>query len=202
MLSISHIERNTELLGPYHRYVLWVYGCCFDCECCMAYNTKFGSETLISPYELADDILRYDVEGITISGGEPFMQATALYEMVARVKQKKDYGVIIYSGFTLAELKESQNCAPLLSVTDILIDGRYIKELDVGQAYIGSSNQTLHYLTDRYKNIGKEYYSAQKRRAEIKLTVDQAVLIGVPSANVLNTWHEIKKKTGGDINEF
>jgi len=195
ILSISHIEKSTTLLGPYRRYVLWVYGCYFDCEGCMAYNTKFGVEKLMTLQELVDDILQSDVEGITISGGEPFLQADALYELVNKLKAQKDQGVIVYSGFTLEELDN-----PLLSVIDILIDGRYVKELDVGQAYIGSSNQKLHYLTDRYKNIA--YYSDRQRKAEIKLTADQAVLIGVPSSNVLNIWHDIKKRTGGDINEF
>ena len=201
-LRISHIETDTALLGPYRRFVIWVYGCCFDCDGCMAHNARFGKETLMNLRELVDDILRSDVEGITISGGEPFLQASALHELVVSVKQKRDMGVIVYTGFTLEELEKNGDNLPLLSVTDILIDGRYVKEFDTGQAYIGSSNQKLHHLTDRYKNIGTAYYSAPQRKAEIKLTTEQAVLIGVPSSNVLKMWRDIKKKTGGEINEF
>ena len=79
---------------------------------------------------------------------------------------------------------------------------KYKKELDDGRAYIGSANQRLFYLTDRYKEIGKEYYSGSKRKAEIKLTADQAILIGVPSANTLKAWEDIKEKAGGNICEF
>ena len=99
-------------------------------------------------------------------------------------------------------MQENEENRDLLTVTDILIDGRYMKELDDGKAYIGSSNQHLYYLSDRYKDIGQEYYSADKRRAEIKFTLDKAVLIGVPSKNVLNVWQKVKEKSGGDICDF
>ena len=166
-ILISHTEKNTDLLGPYRRFVIWVHGCCFACEGCLAENTKNGAYTEMSVKDLAQEILMSDTEGITISGGEPFLQAEALFELITLLKSVRDTGVIIYSGFTLEELQKNADTQNLLSVTDILIDGRYIKELDDGRAYIGSSNQRLHYLSDRYKNIGQEYYSEKKRRAEI-----------------------------------
>ena len=201
-ILISHTEKNTDLLGPYRRFVIWVHGCCFDCEGCLAESTKNGAYTETDIKELAQEILSSETEGITISGGEPFLQAKALFELVSLLKSIKDIGVIIYSGFTLEELQENEENRDLLTVTDILIDGRYIKELDDGKAYIGSSNQHLYYLSDRYKDIGQEYYSADKRRAEIKFTLDKAVLIGVPSKNVLNVWQKVKEKSGGDICDF
>jgi len=201
-ILISHTEKNTDLLGPYRRFVIWVHGCCFACEGCLAENTKNGAYTEMSVKDLAQEILMSDTEGITISGGEPFLQAEALFELITLLKSVRDTGVIIYSGFTLEELQKNADTQNLLSVTDILIDGRYIKELDDGRAYIGSSNQRLHYLSDRYKNIGQEYYSEKKRRAEIKFTLDKAVLIGVPSENVLKVWQKVKEKSGGEISDF
>ena len=201
-ILISHTEKNTDLLGPYRRFVIWVHGCCFDCEGCLAESTKNGAYTETDIRDLAEDILSSETEGITISGGEPFLQARALFGLITLLKKIKDIGVIIYSGFTLEELQKDDDSRNLLSVTDILIDGRYIKELDDGRAYIGSSNQRLHYLSDRYKEVGKTYYSAEKRRAEIKFTLDKAVLIGVPSKNVLEVWRKVKEKSGGDICDF
>ena len=201
-ILISHTEKNTDLLGPYRRFVIWVHGCCFACEGCLAENTKNGAYTEMSVKDLAQEILMSDTEGITISGGEPFLQAEALFELITLLKSVRDTGVIIYSGFTLEKLQKNADTQNLLSVTDILIDGRYIKKLDDGRAYIGSSNQRLHYLSDRYKNIGQEYYSEKKRRAEIKFTLDKAVLIGVPSENVLKVWQKVKEKSGGEVSDF
>lgn len=202
MLSISHFERSTALLGPYKRFVIWVYGCCFNCDGCLAHNTKYGVELKLSLRELVGQVSLDDVEGITISGGEPFLQAPVLYDFVSLLRSKKDIGIIIYSGYTKEELQKDERNLPLLSITDILIDGRYIKALDDGRAYVGSSNQKVHYLSERYKEIGPYYYAARKRKAEIKLTGNQAILIGVPSAETLNVWNDIKKRTGGVVYDF
>ena len=193
---VSHTENSTELLGPYRRFVIWVHGCCFDCEGCLAENTKNGSYTETDIHTLAEYILSCDVEGITISGGEPFLQAEPLTALITEIKKVKNIGVIIYSGFTLTELYDNPVCEKLLSMTDILIDGRYVKSLDDGRAYIGSANQQLYYLSERYKTIGQAYYTAAKRRAEIKFTRDRAILIGVPSAGVLDIWKKVKEKSG------
>lgn len=202
IIKVSHIEESTDLLGPYSRFVIWVHGCCFDCEGCLAENTRAGTYEEIETDVLAKQIIESSCEGITISGGEPFLQSVALLGMIQKIKEQRDIGVVVYSGFTLDELKQDEEMSLLLPEVDILIDGRYIKELDDNRAYVGSSNQIIHYLSPRYTNIGKEYYSASKRRAEIKLTGTQAILIGVPSHNVLKTWQDIKEKSGGMNNDF
>lgn len=202
-LKISHVEENTELLGPFKRFVIWVWGCCFDCEGCVAQNTRHGAYAEIEAEDLAKKILQSDCEGVTISGGEPFLQAQELFRLIEIIKQEKNIGVIIYSGFTLNEIKNNPDFLNLLSVADILIDGRYEKNLDEGRAYIGSSNQVIHYLTDRYKVIGPKFYDKnKKRKAEIKFTSSQAVLIGVPSKEVFKVWQSVKEKTGGTQNAF
>ncbi len=201
-LRVSHIEKNTNLLGPFNRFVIWVHGCCFNCEGCLATNTKEGTFSEIKIEELSRSIAESQCEGITISGGEPFLQAQALLQLIKAAREKRDIGVIVYSGFTLDELQQDDSKSPLLSEIDILIDGQYVKELDDGRAYVGSSNQVIHYLTARYADIGKTYYTEQKRHAEIKLTPTQAVLIGVPSKDVLKIWRDIKEKSGGMHNDF
>lgn len=202
IIKVSHVEDSTDLLGPYNRFVIWVHGCCFDCKGCLAENTKAGTYEEIETEVLAKQIVESSCEGITISGGEPFLQSVALLGMIRKIKEHRDIGVVVYSGFTLDELKQDEEMSLLLPEVDILIDGRYIKELDDNRAYVGSSNQIIHYLSPRYTNIGKDYYSASKRRAEIKLTETQAILIGVPSHNVLKTWQDIKEKSGGMNNDF
>jgi len=199
-IRISHIEEHSTLLGPYNRFLIWVHGCCFNCDGCLATNTRYGTYKNISINELSQMIIQSECEGITISGGEPFLQASELSALIENIRKIKDIGVIIYSGFTLSEIKDDPNKHNLLEQTDILIDGQYIKELDDGRPYIGSSNQKLHYLTNRYKEVGAQYYSTSKRQSEIKITPNEVVLIGVPTANVLNTWKSLKEKSGGNNN--
>ncbi len=202
-LRIAHFEKNTTLLGPFSRSVIWVHGCCFHCEGCLAENMKYGPYHLLSATELGDKILaQNDIEGITISGGEPFLQAQALVELINYIKSQRDLGVIIYSGFTLAEIQSESKKKSLLDLTDILIDGQYMKEHDDGRPYVGSSNQKIHCLSERYRHILNSYYTKCGRKAEIKISSDGIVLIGVPSKEVLDVWNDLKSKAGGKINDF
>lgn len=201
-LKVSHIEESTGLLGPYDRFVIWVHGCCFDCDGCLARNTRFGAYEDIEINVLAKKIANSSCEGITVSGGEPFLQPVSLLTLFREIKKQRDIGVIVYSGFTLDEIRQDRDKLSVLSEIDVLIDGRYIKELDDGRAYVGSSNQRIHYLTSRYAVPGKTYYTSAVRRAEIKLTPTKAVLIGIPSSNVLKLWKEIKHKGGGTHDDF
>ena len=117
ILKISHTEAHTDLLGPGDRFVIWVHGCCFDCEGCLARNTRFGPYSEVETGVLAKEILNSGCDGITISGGEPFLQAEPLAALVREVRRVRDMGVIVYSGFTLSELRERSDCAPLLRLT-------------------------------------------------------------------------------------
>lgn len=202
VLKVSHMEEGTDLLGPYNRYVIWVHGCCFDCEGCLAENAKKGAYESVRVDALAQRIANSPCEGLTISGGEPFLQVPALLELLRTVKAIRDLGVIVYSGFTMDEIRRDAERSSLLPFIDILIDGRYVKALDDGRAYVGSSNQTINYLTPRYADVGKAYYASFRRRAEIKFSATQVVLIGVPSKSVLRIWHDLKDKNGGMKNDF
>ena len=109
IIKVSHIEESTNLLGPYNRFVIWVHGCCFDCEGCLAENTKNGVYEEVEIDLLAKRVAKSPCEGITISGGEPFLQANALLNLIRKIKYQRDIGVVVYSGFTLDELKQDDD---------------------------------------------------------------------------------------------
>jgi anaerobic ribonucleoside-triphosphate reductase activating protein len=200
MLDISHYVLTTKVLGPYIRSALWVRGCLLKCEGCIAEEMNAQNPNYYKAQELAC-IFSYakETEGITISGGEPFLQAGALCEMLETIKAKRDYGVIIYTGNQYEKLVDScdLNILRLLGMTDILIDGPYIKSLDDGKAYRGSSNQRILQLTDRYNDIYEKYYfNNERRNIEINVGHKNVYLVGVPSEKGLETWREFKKKAG------
>lgn len=206
MINYSHFVTNTEFLGPYKRSVLWVQGCCFSCEGCIAPEMQKNGGHFADTATLADILLSdASTEGVTISGGEPFLQADALAEMIDTMKSQRNIGVVIYSGFTLDELKEKSvsdsGVKNLLLRTDILIDGRYIKSLDDGIAYRGSSNQNIICLSDRYKDISQSYYGDFARKTELKIDKDRLVLVGVPSQDTLAAVKNIISKARGFNND-
>lgn len=150
-LNVYMRESAVSVLGPGIRYVIWVQGCRKRCKGCTAPDSRpEGAGEKIDVNYLVWDILLSDREGITISGGEPFLQAEQLAEMLRGVKKHKDIGVIVYTGYRYEELHDIPYADELLKLTDLLIDGEYIQELDDGKSLRGSSNQRIIPLTDRY----------------------------------------------------
>lgn len=180
-LNIYIKERSIKTLGPYNRFGIWVQGCNRDCDGCvarMSHDPQYGTQ--IDTGALAWEIVLSDTEGITVSGGEPFLQAAALTELITKVKRRRDIGVIIYTGYLFEELSDVDGAADLLSLTDLLIDGPYIRELDDGLSLRGSSNQRVLPLTERYREHLDEY-GTTSRQTEVFVHHDNVNIVGIPN---------------------
>ena len=92
------------------------------------------------------------IDGITFSGGEPFCQAAAISEVIDQVRSVRDMSAMSYTGYTLGDItaRADPSELELLSRLDMLIDGPYVRELHTDLIWRGSSNQEVHFLTDRY----------------------------------------------------
>lgn len=201
-MKISHYIERTSVLGPFLRSAIWVHGCCFSCEGCLAKEMNAGPHKEYSPADLSEAFLKVtDTEGITISGGEPFLQSGELAAMLDCIKARRDYGVIVYTGFLKEDLEKNDDpgIQKFLQHIDILIDGHYMQALDDGKPYRGSSNQKIHLLTDRYKSVFEDYYNGtDKRNIEIDIEKDNVYMVGVPSKNGIEVWKQFKKKADGN----
>ena len=154
-------------LGPGKRLVIWVSGCERRCEGCANPELwKQSPKQKIEVQKLAQMILSQpeidSVDGITVSGGEPFNQAAELRELLEIIKQGRE--VLIFTGYTIGEIRENQSMKNLLEMTDVLIDGEYIDSLNDGKAVLrGSTNQRIHILNEacwekyrEYLNLGRQ----------------------------------------------
>ncbi len=175
-------EPAVTALGPGVRYGLWVMGCDKSCPGCIAAGTHKGTGRKIPVGALAMEIVHSGAEGITISGGEPFLQAGGLKVLIDKVRRKRDMGVIIYSGYSFDQLLKKREWAELLEETDLLIDGPYIRELDDGKSLRGSSNQSVIALTDRYKPY-LDMYGSENRETQIFDHGYYRSFVGVPAGD-------------------
>jgi anaerobic ribonucleoside-triphosphate reductase activating protein len=80
----------------------------------------------------------------------------------------------------------------LLSVTDLLLDGPYVKDLtDTSRPWLGSSNQRYHFLTPRYQHLESEL-TGVPNHLEVRLQPDGQILInGLASTEVLTGGRQI-----------
>jgi anaerobic ribonucleoside-triphosphate reductase activating protein len=168
----------TRVEGPGDRVCIQVQGCPIRCSGCavpFTWSTKGGYDVTVS--ELVQRISEGPkVEGITFLGGEPFEQAASLAELGARLKEI-GLSVMTFSGYLLDDIRKAnrKDWNDLLSVTDLLIDGPFIKEQrDLSRPWVGSANQRYHFLTDRYLHLKDELMS-KPNRLEIRLKPDGRV---------------------------
>ncbi len=187
-INIYMKQAVTEALGPGKRYALWVQGCERRCKGCISPDSRsFNKGDRIDTATLVEEIIQTEnIEGITISGGEPFLQAEALCEVIECIKAVKDYGVMIYTGNSYEKLSSSTDkyIKKLLSFTDVLIDGEYIEELNDGKSLRGSSNQRVFFLTARYQ-ADKEIFGKAGRNVELYIQNGRARMVGIPSKEIL-----------------
>lgn len=186
LLNVAEICPATRTLGPGQRFVIWVQGCCFNCRGCVSPDwIPQKQATLVDPLRLADYILSVPgTEGLTVSGGEPMLQAAALSELFTYLRQHCDLSIMCFTGFALEQLqaKSSPAINQVLTLIDVLIDGLYIPELNDNKGWRGSSNQVIHFFTPRHLPE-TSLFTERKRDVEIHMRDESALLVGVPPHN-------------------
>jgi anaerobic ribonucleoside-triphosphate reductase activating protein len=148
-IRLSGVIKESIVDGPGIRYVIFTQGCPHRCGGCHNPQTHdFEGGYFKDIDEIYEDILKNPlVKGVTISGGEPFMQAKQVSRLAEKLKENQ-YNIMVYSGFKFEELYENtdlNNCyLDLLESTDILVDGKF--ELDKKSLLLkfrGSENQRI-----------------------------------------------------------
>lgn len=188
---------NAGLLGSAPRMIVWLHGCGRGCPGCIAedWNRKKEPTFSLSVNSISCLIVSHpELEGVTISGGEPFRQAAALGQFVETLR-KKGLGIIIYTGYTLAELQLDLRTGvrQALDGCDTLIDGPYDETLNDDQAFRGSSNQTIHHFTSRYR---KYFSSCKTRRSVFRQEDGYRYILGIPDSATREQWANIKRNVG------
>ncbi|HPH97438.1 MAG TPA: 4Fe-4S single cluster domain-containing protein [Anaerolineaceae bacterium] len=181
-LNIASVVPSTHALGPGQRAAVWVHGCPIHCPHCIVpewWPDSFSH--LVKPEILAEEILALpEISGITISGGEPTLQAAGLVHLIRTARSLRDISIICFSGFTLEELRTrpAETGVPeLLSELDVLVDGPYIHAQNDNLGLRGSTNQRIHHLGNRLKEFD---LSSQPRQIEFFVEGESLVMAGIP----------------------
>ena len=195
MLRVATIVDETEAEGPGRRLALWVQGCSIRCPgCCNPEMFAADRGSVMTIDELDARVGRADVEGVSILGGEPFEQAAGCAELARRVRARGKT-TMVYSGYTLAEIRERPDSADLLAACDLLVDGRYDRERPeppppLGRRWIGSTNQVVHYLTAAYSPDDPQMHAANT--VEVHWRDGRLLINGWPAG--ANTLAQIRRR--------
>lgn len=140
--------------GPGIRYVVFTQGCMHNCKGC--HNP--GSHDMRGGYLKSIDEILEEIDnnplldGITLSGGEPLLQAKALIPLCQEVK-KRNLHIVLYSGYTYEQiLSLGSSQKKILSLCDMLIDGKFQNDKrSLTLLYRGSSNQRIINIQESLK---------------------------------------------------
>lgn len=149
IIRIAGIEPESIVDGPGIRYVVFAQGCRHRCPGCHNPHThSFDGGRLVEIDAIIQEIKSNPLlDGITLSGGEPFEQAAAFSKLVRRVREM-NLDVIVYTGYTYEQLMDGIHAQPdwssLLDGADLLIDGPFQQDKkSLLLKFRGSSNQRI-----------------------------------------------------------
>ena len=131
--------------GPGIRYVIFTQGCphkCWGCQNPETWDVEGGVD--VSKSVIYRDILEHDymLDGITISGGEPYIQEDELVALVTRIRTNAricNINIWLYTGYEWEDIKDRQ----LTELVDVVVTGRFQQANKVSGKLYGSSNQKV-----------------------------------------------------------
>jgi anaerobic ribonucleoside-triphosphate reductase activating protein len=197
-IAVNRLHYPVKTLGPGRRVGIWMQGCSIGCRSCMSRDTWIAhSHHLIeidAVIAAIGDLTNHSpLDGITISGGEPFEQPDALRALLTGLRawllpRHPDADILCYSGLRWVKLQHDH--ADILALLDAIVPEPYVRTLPQVHVWRGSANQPLHCLTElarlRYRQFTEMRVDASAIE-RVQLTVDDqgAWMIGLPDADAL-----------------
>ncbi len=153
-IRLAGIHEESTVDGPGIRYTVFTQGCLHNCPGCHnmeTHPTDGGYRQEIN--KIIEDIKKSElISGVTVSGGEPFLQIYPLKYLLMSIKKETQLNTMLYTGYTIEELinpdgefkDRKEIIENILKYTDILVDGRFIEnEKSMTLKFRGSKNQRL-----------------------------------------------------------
>jgi anaerobic ribonucleoside-triphosphate reductase activating protein len=191
-LNIASYVTQTKALGPGIRAVVWTQGCPLNCAGCIAPAwIPFIEANQFTPEELLSKLNIQQIDGLTLSGGEPMEQAAGLAELAKLARQIKDINLICFTGYRYERLVNqppNPGVQSLLREVDVLIDGPYIQSKNDSVGLRGSSNQRIFYLNTRLQESNLEN---QKRKVEVTVRNGELSFVGIPTPQMKTAMDQV-----------
>lgn len=125
-LWLACVDKESDVNGTGRRCVIWTQGCSLHCAGCFNPGLHaFCKGTAYNPKVLAKQLARLETDGITISGGEPLDQNAAVYQFIHTYKCLCNRTVLLFTGYSLEQIKRSPKRLRTALAADAVLCGRY-----------------------------------------------------------------------------
>lgn len=204
-MLLSRAHYPVTVLGWGSRAGIWFQGCRIHCAGCVSLDTwEPNPATSVD----VDDVLAWvesfpaaEVDGITISGGEPFDQPEALEELLGGLERWRSacdapVDILCYSGYPLTRIRA--RFPELLARLDVIVPEPFRRNRE-GAMLRGSDNQSVLALSD----LGRERYDDEgprdrDGRPRLQVDVDDSSIwyIGVPARGDMERLEVLMERRG------
>lgn len=153
-MRLINLYRETISDGPGLRCSLYLSGCKHACPGCHNPESWDAEAGIPLTDKLLSDIIQQIrsnplLDGITISGGDPFYNPTELTWLLQRLKGETKLDIWCYTGYTMEYLLSRPDAREALRYIDTLVDGPFVQKLhDPHLPFVGSSNQRILRVAD------------------------------------------------------
>jgi anaerobic ribonucleoside-triphosphate reductase activating protein len=209
-IEVNRLHHPVTALGPGTRAGIWVQGCSIECRGCISHDTwnrrHEARKEVSAVVGWVADLPAAEVDGITISGGEPFDQPEGLLELLVRLdawraRAAREVDVLCYSGYSLSRLERRHPRA--LELIDAVLTGPFREDLPTDLIWRGSANQELVPLTDLGRARYAELIECRPEGPPIQVTVEPGAirLIGVPRRGDMAELETVLNGAGVELGE-
>ena len=202
-VGLSRIHFPVTTLGPGRRLGIWFQGCSLRCEGCISVDTWATAKTLIPIEQLMTKLSSYLplIDGITISGGEPFDQFEALLAIVVQLRKKTKVDILVYTGYAVEDITDQlQQIKPYI---DVLISDPFQRQSSQTLRLRGSDNQRLHCFTSQAVEKFAYYQQAvttEDKVLDVMFDAEGVVwFAGIPRRDDFVKLHNLLKQQGHQI---
>ncbi|MCZ4096918.1 MULTISPECIES: 4Fe-4S single cluster domain-containing protein [Streptomyces] len=205
-IAVNRLHHPVSVLGHGVRAGVWVQGCTLACPGCMSRDTwEPEPDSEVEVGAVLDWVSRLPgpLDGITVSGGEPFQQSGPLTELLAGLKELAASSAVrcdllVFSGYAWAGLRDGARHQAALALCDAVVTGPYVARRNTGSPLRGSDNQQVVTLTplghERYGPAALAHYA--QRRIQATTNGSELRMIGIPQSGDLARWKAAAEAKG------
>ena len=180
-MYIARILFPVKVLGPGNRIGIWFDGCSHNCKGCSNPELHEFSEqyaiSLVNIEKLITDISnKNDIDGFTITGGDPFDQPEDLNKLLDFIRLISE-DILIYTGYCYEDVEKKYQ--DIVNKATVIIDGEYVQELNTGEVLRGSTNQNIIILNDKFRNKYLEYIDNSESSIQNFYINGAAISVGI-----------------------